>query len=644
MSQDSNEKEKLTKFIADFSNKQKENVCAEKEKVSKFLKDFLETERRNKEKDKNNISSFVESLSEKQKNDETIEKNKISKFLKNLLEKEEENKKIQEEKKKKEAEAVKKFILNIDEKQKESQNLEKEKVSKFLKDFLETEKDKNQKKSEDLNVFIASSTKKEEEKKLKEKKEAEEFLSKLSKEEKEKELEQRKKIKEFVKNLYIKEKSNELREKQKTRIFLRNLLNKQKEDKKKELESIKNLISTFSTKSILNEEELIKEKIKLKEKIVNFLRGLPNPIWIKPENAPDIYLKGTNIGAPIVPGSTIDTYPTHNEKYGLGGYRSVENIAERDAIPMQRRKAGMAVRTLDTSIVWLLSDDLLTWIQDKVNVADINNLDDYLDSKADINNPFFTGTVNVSGNVNSIQASVNGSFNTGSILLQGSFSTSKISIRSKLVNFKLIGETDIFMVPPGYMFLIDSMEIITTSIVSPRVPPTIRFGHSGANSSLYGPKRTVTNSVGARHIIENPQSGMAEGSKITFGVTVPSSATKHEGVGVITGSLLKTSDIEYMDVPPLDPPTHLLASCEQNLGTVLTCNKSINQWINEFNSLGWQNIRYEENFSELCGSCPNITFYGKCCNTCESTNIQPTNISYSDCYGSTFLTVWNCCS
>lgn len=54
-------------------------------------------------------------------------------------------------------------------------------------------------------------------------------------------------------------------------------------------------------------------------------------------------LKGTNVASPIVPFSSEDTYPTHEAKYGKGGFRTVETIAERDAIPEARREEGMLV-------------------------------------------------------------------------------------------------------------------------------------------------------------------------------------------------------------------------------------------------------------------------------------------------------------
>ena len=70
---------------------------------------------------------------------------------------------------------------------------------------------------------------------------------------------------------------------------------------------------------------------------------------------------GINLGAPILPATEEDIFPTHDATYGKGGYRAVTNTAARDAIPPERRSPGMVVRTLDTNINWILSVDLTTW-------------------------------------------------------------------------------------------------------------------------------------------------------------------------------------------------------------------------------------------------------------------------------------------
>ena len=54
-------------------------------------------------------------------------------------------------------------------------------------------------------------------------------------------------------------------------------------------------------------------------------------------------IKGTNVASKIVPFTTSDNYATHDEEYGRGGYRTVNTVAEMNAIPADRRKEGMLV-------------------------------------------------------------------------------------------------------------------------------------------------------------------------------------------------------------------------------------------------------------------------------------------------------------
>lgn len=57
---------------------------------------------------------------------------------------------------------------------------------------------------------------------------------------------------------------------------------------------------------------------------------------------------GLNITGTIVPCTENDTYATHDSKYGKGGWREVETLAERDAIPADRRRLGMVVFVKET--------------------------------------------------------------------------------------------------------------------------------------------------------------------------------------------------------------------------------------------------------------------------------------------------------
>ena len=73
-------------------------------------------------------------------------------------------------------------------------------------------------------------------------------------------------------------------------------------------------------------------------------------------------IKGTNVIAPVVPLDTTDVHPSHEARYGKGGYRTVATLVERDAIPAPRREAGMLVYvSAGGGSLWQLGGDLTTW-------------------------------------------------------------------------------------------------------------------------------------------------------------------------------------------------------------------------------------------------------------------------------------------
>jgi hypothetical protein len=67
-------------------------------------------------------------------------------------------------------------------------------------------------------------------------------------------------------------------------------------------------------------------------------------------------IPGTNIAASIVPFDTLDTYATHQSKYGQGGWHEVTDLIERDNIPQERRSIGMAVYVQEDDTIYLLKD------------------------------------------------------------------------------------------------------------------------------------------------------------------------------------------------------------------------------------------------------------------------------------------------
>jgi len=135
--------------------------------------------------------------------------------------------------------------------------------------------------------------------------------------------------------------------------------------------------------------------------------------------------------------------------------------------------------------------------------------------------------------------SVEGVFNSGVSLATDTYSNAKVSVRTPLISFKTVAETNLFTVPAGYMFLIDTMEVLTTAISGAGTAPNVRFGNSGDSSAYYSADTTLSNSAGSRHVIDIPQDAAAAGTVVTFGISSVSSATSHTGCGIVTGYLVK---------------------------------------------------------------------------------------------------------
>ena len=152
-----------------------------------------------------------------------------------------------------------------------------------------------------------------------------------------------------------------------------------------------------------------------------------------------------------------------------------------------------------------------------------------------------TGGVGVSGQVTAANVAITDGFNTGVSLGTNSWSTGELIVRSGIVNLKTVSEYTLFTVPTGYMFLVNTMEIVTTAITTAGTAPSVRFGTTSLPSDYYGPAQITSNSVGSRHIIENPQEAATAGTAVSFGVTTGSTASTHSGCAIVKGYLFKTS-------------------------------------------------------------------------------------------------------
>jgi len=218
----------------------------------------------------------------------------------------------------------------------------------------------------------------------------------------------------------------------------------------------------------------------------------------------------------------------------------VKDAKERNSIPMERRKEGMLVRTNEDNKEWVLLRDLETWVSRTISIENVSALEEHLNFKASSYDSNLYGKVSVEGDINTVRLNTKGHFNTG-VILGESFSTGKICIKTRLLDFTINDSSVIFTVPKNYMFMIDSIEIITINVTSPNNPPHVKFGVNNEDSMLFGPKSVNSNSIGARHIIENPQQGLVEDSYVTVSIQTPSTAASHYGVGVINGYLLKVT-------------------------------------------------------------------------------------------------------
>ena len=69
---------------------------------------------------------------------------------------------------------------------------------------------------------------------------------------------------------------------------------------------------------------------------------------------------GTNVVSPIVPGTTADAFPTHDAKYGKGGFRSVQYYADLDTITDLRRDPGMFVYVIEEDSLYVYEIDSTT--------------------------------------------------------------------------------------------------------------------------------------------------------------------------------------------------------------------------------------------------------------------------------------------
>lgn len=74
---------------------------------------------------------------------------------------------------------------------------------------------------------------------------------------------------------------------------------------------------------------------------------------------------GTIVGAPIVTPDSLDNFPTAYNKDIQGGWKVVQTVFDRDAIPIERREKGMEVKVIAEGKTFELNEPLtnLDWIE-----------------------------------------------------------------------------------------------------------------------------------------------------------------------------------------------------------------------------------------------------------------------------------------
>ena len=75
--------------------------------------------------------------------------------------------------------------------------------------------------------------------------------------------------------------------------------------------------------------------------------------------AAEVPTEGTVVGGTIIPGGP--GFSTHAAPYGYGGWRSVSNVVERDALSEAYRQTGMAVYVTDEDKLYVLTGDVGSW-------------------------------------------------------------------------------------------------------------------------------------------------------------------------------------------------------------------------------------------------------------------------------------------
>lgn len=158
---------------------------------------------------------------------------------------------------------------------------------------------------------------------------------------------------------------------------------------------------------------------------------------------------------------------------------------------------------------------------------------------------WYSGYLFDSGNIPSIDwfnrnLSGNWNLNNNPIINSGnldSYSTERI-YKTQKINFKITGNYNILTVPNNYLFMIDTMEVLTTDTNNASSAPYIKFGNTNDLQAYKTPIQTTSNSTYSRHIFDSPQDAVPAGTIITASISTGSTAINHSGFLLFKGTLI----------------------------------------------------------------------------------------------------------
>lgn len=222
-------------------------------------------------------------------------------------------------------------------------------------------------------------------------------------------------------------------------------------------------------------------------------------------------LKGTNVAAGIVPFTSEDKYATHDAQYGKGGFRSVATIAERDAIPAERKTEGMVVRVQADKKHYVWENNAWTEWLPKGNVTVDTALN--INSNNAIANKVVTSSLNA-------QATKIGEVET----------TAKNAIPKANIVTDIKSGTQLDTTVPSAKAVVDSIAVLNTNLQDKIYANTTRIGEVKTIADAAIPKSKIA-AEGSN--LKTDDATQVPSSKALSQVMVGLTNSFHEAIGTI---------------------------------------------------------------------------------------------------------------